>query len=191
MIFFKYKFYKFTKLELENYKINSIKFNDIEKIRIWRNKQIKFLRQKKTLNKIDQKFYFMNDVKKQLNKKKPNFILFAFRKNNILIGYGGFTNINWIKKEAELSFLLNNNLAKKVNRYNKDFKIFILISKKFAKKISLNRLISFTFVSRKNHIRIMENCGFYKKKKVMDKSKKNYCFKHILKIYDDKQSNKI
>jgi hypothetical protein len=186
MIFFKYKFYKFTGQKLKEYKINTIKISDIEKIRIWRNKQINLLRQKGNISKIDQKIYFLSDVKKELNKKKPNLILFAFRKNNKLIGYGGYTNINWSKKYAELSFLLDNNIAKKNSHYKKKFEIFLLLARKFAKKILLKQLISFTFISRKNHIEIMENFGFIKKKIVMDKSKKSYCFKHILKIYNDK-----
>ena len=53
MKYFKYKFFNLNRVSTGNYKIDFIRLEDIEKIRIWRNKQIKYLRQKKILKKKD------------------------------------------------------------------------------------------------------------------------------------------
>ena len=185
MKYFKYKFFNLNRVSTGNYKIDFIGLEDIEKIRIWRNKQIKYLRQKKILKKKDQEEYFFNKIYKETKKKRPDLILFAFKKENVIIGYGGYTNISWKKNETELSFLLDHNRSKKIKNYIKEFNIYLNLVKKNTKKIGFNKLISFTFVSRKTHIKVLENFGFIKEKKVIDKSKKDYCFKHFLNITSD------
>jgi hypothetical protein len=40
-------------------------------------------------------------------------------------------------------------------------------------------------MSRKKHIKVLENFGFINEKKVLDKSKKDFCFKHYLNIINE------
>ena len=147
------------------------KSNTLDKKKFWKKK-------------IKKNIFLIKFIRKQ-RKKRPDLILFAFKKENVIIGYGGYTNISWKKNETELSFLLDHNRSKKIKNYIKEFNIYLNLVKKNTKKIGFNKLISFTFVSRKTHIKILENFGFIKEKKIIDKSKKDYCFKHFLNITND------
>lgn len=185
MKYFKYKFFDLNQIFIDNYKLDFIKLEDIEKIRIWRNRQIKYLRQKKNLTKKNQEDYFLKIINKETTKKKPDLILFAFKKMNKIIGYGGYTNINWEKNETELSFLLDHNRSKNEKNYIKEFTTYLYLIKRYSKKIGFQKLLSFTFMSRKKHIKVLENFGFINEKKVLDKSKKDFCFKHYLNIINE------
>ena len=45
-------------------------------------------------------------ILKQFKLQRPSQMLFSFYNQNKLIGYGGLVHINWIHKNAEISFLL-------------------------------------------------------------------------------------
>lgn len=76
----------------------------------WRNEQVYHLRQDGLLTKEDQDDYFKNVVSKQFEQDKPDQMLFSFLKANTCIGYGGLVHINWIDKNAEISFVINTSL---------------------------------------------------------------------------------
>ena len=103
---FNYKFLK-KRIFSNNFSIENIKKNEIEQIRIWRNDSIKFLRQNRKISKKEQILYFKKNIYEQTLSKRPKQILFAFKKDNILIGYGGLVHISWENKNAELSLLLD------------------------------------------------------------------------------------
>ena len=103
---FNFKFLK-KKFDTNNFLFGFIKSSDIEKIRIWRNDSLRYLRQNNKISKKQQITYFEKNVHNQAKLKKPNKILFSFKKDNILIGYGGLVYISWENKNAELSFLLD------------------------------------------------------------------------------------
>lgn len=180
--YFKFKHFNLSQVKKAGYKLSYIKLEDIEKIRIWRNLQIKYLRQKKKLTIKDQEKYFFKIIKLQIFRKKPKLILFVLKKMNVTIGYGGYTNINWLNSKTELSFLLDDKRAKNKKLYNYEFNIYLDLIKKLAKRIGFKQILSFTFVTRKDHIAILENSGFIKEKKMIDKNKKKNCFKHSLKL---------
>ena len=50
-----------------------------------------------------------NNVNKSYLKKTQTNSVFLFKKNNC-IGYGGLVHINWIDKNAEISFIMNTEL---------------------------------------------------------------------------------
>lgn len=93
-----------------NYKIIPIRYEDRFDIMKWRNEQIYHLRQKKPLTQADQEYYFKNVIQKLFYEDQPNQILFSFLKNDICIGYGGLVHINWIDRNAEISFIMNTDL---------------------------------------------------------------------------------
>ena len=82
----------------------NLKMVDAEKIRIWRNNQIKILRQNEKIKKKDQINYF----NKYILSKNSKLNLYAIEFNKKLIGYGGLVNISMHFKTAEVSFLVNN-----------------------------------------------------------------------------------
>jgi RimJ/RimL family protein N-acetyltransferase len=95
---------------LNKYQIVPIRNKDRYDIMQWRNEQIYHLRQSKPLDKESQDKYFDAVVTKLFEVEKPNQILFSYLENGVCIGYGGLVHINWIDKNAEISFVLNTSL---------------------------------------------------------------------------------
>ena len=93
-----------------NYSIVPIRMEDRFDIMKWRNEQIYHLRQDKLLTPENQDYYFQNVVDKLFNEDQPNQILFSFLENGECIGYGGLVHINWIDKNAEISFIMDTRL---------------------------------------------------------------------------------
>jgi len=156
---------------LINYR--QLKISDAEKIRVWRNKQLKILRQNEIIKKKDQEKYFKNFILS----KKFKLELFAIEYNQKLIGYGGLVNISNYFKTAEVSFLLNDKVNHNSKFYEKIFINFLIFVKKHSKKKKLRKLYTETFSFRKKHIKILENCGFKLEgimKKHIIKNKKIY-----------------
>ena len=75
-----YKFFSFEQIKVKEYEINNIYLKDIEKIRLWRNNQIKVLRQKSLINKVQQKKYFDLVALKNSPKKPINYPFFILQK---------------------------------------------------------------------------------------------------------------
>ncbi|MBK8827806.1 MAG: GNAT family N-acetyltransferase, partial [Saprospiraceae bacterium] len=76
----------------------------------WRNEQMYHLRQSKLLTVDDQERYFTNVVAHLFDKEQPDQILFSYIEGDVCIGYGGLVHINWIDKNAELSFIMDTKL---------------------------------------------------------------------------------
>ena len=82
-------------IEINEFKIVPIRYQDRYLIMKWRNEQLYHLRQENSLSKKDQDLYFEKIIKKQFDEFNPNQILVSFLKNNKCIGYGGLVHINW------------------------------------------------------------------------------------------------
>ena len=157
---------------LINYR--ELKIVDAEKIRKWRNNQIKILRQNEKIKKKNQVKYF----KKHILLKSSKLDLFAIDLNQKLVGYAGLVNISNYFKTAEVSFLINDNIKHNSTIYQKIFLHFLIFIKEYSfKKKKLRRLYTETFSFRKKHIRLLENSGFKLEgimKKHVIKNKKTY-----------------
>jgi len=94
------------------YKIVPIRFEDRYEIMKWRNEQIYHLRQKEPLTNEQQDLYFNTVVDGLFGQEQPNQILFSYLENNECIGYGGLVQINWIDRNAEISFIMKTDLEK-------------------------------------------------------------------------------
>ena len=92
---------------LNEYQIVPIRDQDKYEILQWRNDQIYHLRQSQPLTKESQDDYFSNVIAKLFEKENPDQILFSYLENGKCIGYGGLVHINWLEKNAEISFLLD------------------------------------------------------------------------------------
>jgi RimJ/RimL family protein N-acetyltransferase len=95
-----------------NYSIVPIRMEDNLDIMKWRNEQIYHLRQNKPLTAEDQEQYFETVVNKLFEEDKPNQLLFSYLEGDKCIGYGGLVHINWIDKNAEISFVMETALEK-------------------------------------------------------------------------------
>ena len=105
-----YKALNKNEFQHNEYSIVPIRDQDKFDIMKWRNEQIYHLRQKKKLNKNSQEKYFKDTVNNLFKENYPSQILFSFLKNDVLVGYGGLVHINWVDKNAEVSFLINTEL---------------------------------------------------------------------------------
>ena len=154
----------------DEYSIVPIRYEDRFDIMKWRNEQIFHLRQSKSLTKDDQENYFNKVVAKLFEQEKPNQVLFSYLKNNECIGYGGLVHINWIDKNAEISFLMNTELEKK--EFHQHWKLFLdLIEKVAFNELNLHKIYTYAFDLRPYLYTIFENNGFYKEAVL-----KEHCF---------------
>ncbi len=145
----------------DKYKIVPIRLEDRYDIMKWRNEQMYHLRQDKPLTKESQDNYFTNVVSKLFDEEKPNQLLFSFLKNEELIGYGGLVHINWIHKNAEISFIMNTQLEK--ISFEVNWKYFLeLIEKVAFNELKFHKIFTYAFDLRPQLYPIFEKREFQK-----------------------------
>lgn len=106
----KYKCLSSSKFISNDFHLEPIRDEDKFEIMTIRNEQIYHLRQAKPLTLEDQENYFSTVVSKLFEQDFPNQLLFSFFYKNEFIGYGGLVHINWIDKNAEISFVMKTKL---------------------------------------------------------------------------------
>ncbi len=142
-----------------NFSIVPIRFEDRISIMNWRNEQMFHLRQNKQLTLEDQNNYFENTVKSLFNQNQPNQLLFSFLKEGVCIGYGGLVHINWIDKNAEISFIMNTSLEE--NHFEEYWGIYLSLIQQLAfEELRLHKLYTYAFDLRPNLYPVLENSGF-------------------------------
>lgn len=156
-----YKILKQGKYTNGDYSLTPVLKKDIEMIRIWRNEQMKALRQNQPISYNEQILYYQNNVWNEYIQDHPNQILLSFRLNDILIGYGGLVHINWELMIAEMSFLLETSRTKNKNKYQNDMKKFIYILKSIAfDKLNFKKITTESFNFRKKTIEVLNSSNF-------------------------------
>ena len=154
---------------IENYSIVPIRYQDRFDILKWRNEQIYHLRQNELLTIENQDNYFDTVILNLFDQEKPDQILFSFMENDICIGYGGLVKINWIDKNAEISFLINTELEAK--SFEKYWNIYLKLIENVAfKDINLHKIFVYAFDLRPYLYNILE-----KNKYFLDASLKDHC----------------
>jgi len=154
-----------------NYSIVPLRMEDRYAIMKWRNEQIYHLRQHKPLTTKDQNKYFETTVDGLFNTDQPDQILFSYLENDKCIGYGGLVRINWIDKNAEISFIMNTDLEKE--NFQKNGGIFLnLIEQVAFTDLKLHKISTYAFDLRpylydlflesgfKEEARLKEHCYF-------------------------------
>jgi RimJ/RimL family protein N-acetyltransferase len=141
------------------YSLVPIRAEDRYDIMKWRNEQIYHLRQNKPLTKEDQDNYFNHVVANLFQQEQPNQILFSFLKNDKCIGYGGLVHINWIDKNAEISFIMDTSLEK--DYFLLYWKTYLeLIEKVAFEELSLHKLTTYAFDLRPKLYEVLENQNY-------------------------------
>ena len=144
-----------------NFAIVPIRYEDRMDILKWRNEQIYHLRQDKPLTEEDQEAYFNTVVNKLFDQEKPNQLLFSFLENNVCIGYGGLVHINWVDKNAEISFVMNTQLEKEF--FAKHWTSFLKLLEQVAfKELNFCKIFTYAFDLRPQIYEILECSGFLK-----------------------------
>jgi RimJ/RimL family protein N-acetyltransferase len=157
----KYHILNNNNYKIEQYSIVPIRKEDIFFIKKWRNEQMTILRQKKLLTDQEQLSYYEDDVVPSFSQVNPKIILFSYLYSDRCIGYGGLTNIEWLSKRAEISFLLDTKRVTNPALYEKEFTIFITFMKKVTfDDLDFNRIFTETYAFRQEHISFLEKNGF-------------------------------
>ncbi len=143
------------------YQIRPIQLQDVEAIRIWRNDQIEFLRQNEPITKEQQVNYFQERVWPLFVQLEPNQLLFSFLYKNELMGYGGLVHLDWKKRKAEVSFLLDSSKSLNIDFYKQAFLAFLGMVKWLSfSELNLLELTTETYMNRTEQIAILEEAGF-------------------------------
>jgi RimJ/RimL family protein N-acetyltransferase len=144
-----------------SFSIVPLRYEDRLDILKWRNEQIYHLRQNKPLTVEDQENYFNTVVDKLFNEKQPNQILFSYLENGKCIGYGGLVHINWIDKNAEISFVMNTTLE--VNDFQGNWINYLKLIEKVAfEDLKFHKIFTYAFDLRPHLYQAIEIAGFSK-----------------------------
>ena len=154
-----YKVLNNQKFSNHEFSIIPIRYEDRRAILKWRNEQAYHLRQNRLLTEKDQEHYFNNVVIKLYDQEQPNQILFSYMENDICIGYGGLVHINWVNKNAEISFIMNTELEK--DYFSKHWTIFLQLIEQVAFiELNFHKIFTFAFDLRPHLFLAIESAGF-------------------------------
>ena len=155
----KYKCLEKQVFGIGEYKLVPIRSEDRYDIMQWRNDQIYHLRQKKSLNEGEQDQYFENIVNKLFDLDQPDQLLFSFLKEETCIGYGGLVHLNWIDKNAEVSFVMDTSLEAK--NFVSLWSLFLTVLKQVAfKELDLHKMYTYAFDLRPKLYQALSLSGF-------------------------------
>lgn len=149
------------------YNIVPIRDEDRYDIMQWRNEQIYHLRQSKPLDKESQDNYFNNVIVKLFEKENPDQILFSYLENGKCIGYGGLVHINWLDKNAEISFIINTELEEKY--FHKHWNFFLsLIEELSFNSLFFHKIFIYAFDLREKLYVALENSMYIKEARLKE-----------------------
>lgn len=162
-----YKVLSRQNFSFENFKIVPIRFIDRFEIMKWRNEQIYHLRQSKLLTEADQNAYFENVISNLFEQEKPSQILFSFLKDETCIGYGGLVHINWVDKNAEISFIMDTTLEE--FSFVENWSVFLQLLQRAAfSNLGLHKIFTYAYDLRPRLYTALESQGFQKEARLKD-----------------------
>lgn len=152
---------RFERLQ-HGYRYVSLRPEDIEALRRWRNEQIEILRQKRAIAPDEQERWYHHVVVPTHASPEPEFLLVSILDpGDRLVGYGGLTHIDWEHRRAEVSFLVAPERARNHRLYARDMAAFLKFLRRWAfEELDLHRLFSETYAFRRLHMELLEEAGF-------------------------------
>jgi RimJ/RimL family protein N-acetyltransferase len=183
-----YKCLPNTVFKSNEFHIEPIREEDKYEILDIRNAQLYHLRQSEPLTKEKQEHYFATVISSLFEVEKPHQLLFSFFENNEFIGYGGLVHINWVDKNAEISFVMKTELEEK--HFAKHWSNYLNLLEKIAfEALSFHKIFTYAFDLRPHLYEVLENCGFEEEARL-----KEHCFfdgKHLDVVYHAKMNRNI
>jgi RimJ/RimL family protein N-acetyltransferase len=154
-----YKIIRKNFFSLGDYSLVPIRREDRYEIMKWRNEQIYHLRQTKLLTKEEQDEYFDTVIARLYNSENPDQLLFSYLQRNKCIGYGGLVHINWIDKNAEVSFIMDTKLEQE--EFHKHWGIYLDLLFQIAfEELKLHKIYTYAFDVRPQLYEAIEAKGF-------------------------------
>lgn len=134
--------------------------DDLATLMRWRNEQQGVLRQQEPLTIEHQERWFRGVVEPSYQETHPR-ALQVVAIDDGPVAYGGLTNIEWVSRRAELSFLAATELAESPERYAVEFRLFLEWTASFCfGELGFNRLFAETWDFREDHMAVLEAFGF-------------------------------
>ena len=153
------------------YQIVPIRDEDKYLIMQWRNEQMYHLRQNEILTKEQQEKYYKEVVDKLFEQNQPEQILFSYLHNDKCIGYGGLVHIDWNKKTAEVSFIMDTKLEK--DDFGKHWTVFLSLLEQVAfQELSLNKIFTYAYDLRPHLYKVLEKNGFVFANQILNNNQK-------------------
>jgi RimJ/RimL family protein N-acetyltransferase len=148
-------------IRLGDFSLTTVQDSHIEIIRLWRNAQMDVLRQAQPITHEQQLSYYETQIWPTLADQHPANLLLIFLEGDRPVGYGGLVHIAWEHRRAEVSFLLQPELALNDRSYSRYSSTYLCLLKRLAfEGLSLHRLFTETFATRIGHISVLESNGF-------------------------------
>jgi len=155
---------------VEDYKLVPVRYEDRLTIMKWRNEQMYHLRQDKQLTEKSQDNYFKGTVARLFDQEEPNQILFSYLKNDKCIGYGGLVHINWIDKNAEISFIMNTDLEE--DHFHFHWSTYLKMIESLAfEELGFYKLYIYAFDLRPHLYKVLLDSNYFR-----DAILKEHCF---------------
>lgn len=149
--------------DVDNYTLVPIRYDDRNKILLWRNEQINILRQKKPLTQVEQDKYFTTVIDNLFEEDHPSQLLWSLLYSDNLIGYGGLVHIDWESRNAEISFLTEPNRARDSIQFANDWTIFLKMLYKIAYlHLDFQKIFTYSYGIRTDLFPVLESFGFIK-----------------------------
>lgn len=143
------------------FSIVPIRFEDRFDIMRWRNEQLYHLRQAKPLTVADQDHYFQDVVSSLFDAEEPRQILFSYLKDERCIGYGGLVHVNWVDRNAEISFIMDTSLEQ--GYFLAHWRTFLKMIETVAfEELGLHKIYTYAFDIRPHLYEAIEAVGFKK-----------------------------
>jgi len=144
---------------LKEFQIVPIRDQDRYDIMQWRNEQLYHLRQSKPLDIETQDNYFNTVIANIFEKENPDQILFSYLENEKCIGYGGLVHINWVDKNAEISFLMNTILE--IKSFDIHWNLFLTLIEKVAfDDLNFHKVFTYAFDLRPNLYKVLKDKNY-------------------------------
>jgi len=151
----------------DSFRIVPIRYEDRFEIMKWRNEQIHHLRQAALLTEKNQEDYFTNIISKLFIQEQPNQLLFSYLKNDVCIGYGGLVHMNWVDKNAEISFIMKTELEKEHFEFHWNTYLELIEDLAFS-ELKLHKIYTYAFDIRPHLYSAIEGAGYSKEAVLTD-----------------------
>ncbi len=143
------------------YSLVPIRYEDRHKIMQWRNEQIYHLRQNRPLTAEDQDHYFNNVIVNLFDKERPDQVLFSYLENDKCIGYGGLVHINWLDKNAEISFVIDT--TREREEFHKHWSVYLALIEEVAfKELLIHKVYTYAFDLRPHLYEVLQENAYIK-----------------------------
>lgn len=154
----------------DRFSLSPIRDEDKYAILQIRNEQMYHLRQSRPLTEADQERYFREVVDQLFHVEQPPQLLFSFFDDAEFVGYGGLVHIDWINRNAEISFVMKTELEE--TRFETYWCAYLNLLEEIAfRGAGLHKIFTYAYDIRPHLYPALEKSGFQREAILKD-----HCF---------------